>query len=796
MKTITLHPETPVKDIRDLFGIFFEDINHAADGGLYGELIRNRSFEFDPIDHPSYHALTAWYLTDGLSGEIRTEEPIHPNNPHYLHLTAAREGCLENEGYDQGICLEEGASYEFSMYVKGQGILHVMLSEAPNTTMAPADFLTASGGVRHPISDGREFSVSSSAWQKVTHTFKVTKTTHTACLQIIVTAGSDLDVDMISLFPADTFNGRENGLRKDIATALKDLHPKFMRFPGGCLVHDGSLNANDRNSMYRWKNTLGPLEQRPSRRNNWGYNQSLGLGYYEYFCFCEDIGCTPLPVVPGGFNPHKGEGVPMEELDAWIRETLDLIEFANGSAETPMGSLRAKLGHPESFHLRYIGVGNEEIGAGFFERYPRFHEAIRKAYPDIKIINSAGPFAVGDGYDAGWKSAVQNGSDLVDEHYYSSPEWFLAKMHHYDDYDPNGPKVFLGEYASWGNTFYNALTEAAYMTHLEKAPAVALACYAPLLCNTAYRNWTPDLLFFNGHQVVKTANYYVQQLFMHHQGETEIALETEDLEEILHLSDTNRIAGDITIAGNDIEGICSDMVLELPQGAKNLPSLTVRTDNETYVLAEDVDAEEYALEFSFKRNAGRKGLKICFGKKKGEDTCLIWDFGGWDNWDCNIASNVRGRGSVISHRIYHVTDEPYKLRLEVKGRRIKAYVNGVLMNDTVDRLPEIEELYVSASKDSEGNVFLKAVNLTGDDKEVRVRIPGLGGRSCSESASSDSSTADSREALAYGKILQAPLSAENTFEEEVVAPRDFTVPFEQDGFTYAFPAHSVTVFRI
>ena len=255
-----------------------------------------------------------------------------------------------------------------------------------------------------------------------------------------------------------------------------------MRFPGGCLVHDGSLNPEDRNSMYRWKNTIGPVEERPARRNSWGYNQSLGLGFFEYFQFCEDIGAKPLPVLPGGYDPHHQRIVPLNELQPWIQDALDLIEFANGTPEAEWGGIRARMGHEAPFGLEYIGIGNEEVGDAFFERYPFFHRAVREKYPEIKIIGTAGPFSAGSEYEKGWKCAKEYGSDLVDEHYYHTPEWFLANHHRYDNFRAQDPKVFLGEYASWGNTWYNALAEASFMLGLERnAKAVGLACYAPML---------------------------------------------------------------------------------------------------------------------------------------------------------------------------------------------------------------------------------------------------------------------------------------------------------------------------
>ncbi len=765
MKKIILHPEQKTKDTHGLFGIFFEDINHAADGGLYAELVRNRSFEFDPIDNKNYNALTAWSFTEGLKCEVLTASPIHPNNPHNLHVVAEKDGILENKGYNAGICLKDGNEYRFGIYTKGSGCFRVAVTEQSEK------------GEIKAVED-REIKVSSDKWEKTETTLKAVETTYAGRLRLFFTAGTELYIDMVSLFPTETFMGRKNGLRKDLAEALKELHPGFMRFPGGCLVHDGNLNKDARDSMYRWINTIGPVEQRPSRRNNWGYDQTLGLGYYEYFILCEDIGCEPLPVVPGGFNPHRGEGVEIEHIGEYVEEALALIEFANGDENTKMGKVRAELGHPAPFGLKYIGVGNEEIGDGFFERYPYFHKAIREKYPEIRIINSAGPFAVGEGYDAGWRSAVKYGSDLVDEHYYSSPEWFLANMHHYEDFDPKGPKVFLGEYASWGNTFYNALTEAAYMTHLEKAPAVELACYAPLFCNVDYPNWKPDMIFFDGHRSVKTPNYYVQKLFMDHAGEKEIAFDTEDLDEVISLTDENSIRGAITIAGNDVQGVISDIIVKADGKTINVDDINVKPDNKEYNIADIWNAEEYSIEFSFKRTSGRKGLKICLGKKEKENTFILWEFGGWDNWDCNIASIVRGRASTISHRIFHVTDEPYKLRVEVSGRRIKTFVNGEMMNNTVDRLPELEELYVSASRDKDGNLYLKCVNMTGEDKRVMTELKGYSG------------------SVAYGTMLKGGFTDENTFEEEKVKPQSFTITVGDEGFMHSFPAHSICAFKI
>ena len=522
MRQIKVYQNQDYKELGILYGLFFEDINHAADGGLYAEMVQNRSFEYSGMDKEEYHSLTAWEKTEAIEWEVRTEQPMHAEKPHYLHVDSQSGGAVCNTGYNTGFLVEAGKGYDFSMYAGSvEGSISVRVSVEEEDSVCTEGYLEISG----------------KEWKKYELQMKASQTTTCGRLVLTFEAGGTCDLDMISFFPQDTFLGKKGGLRKDIAEALQEMHPKFMRFPGGCLVHDGSLNDHDRNSMYRWKRTLGKVEERPTWCSNWEYNQSLGLGYFEYFCFCEEINVEPVPILPGGFNRHKGVGVPREEINEWVDDALDLIEFANGSDDTVWGKIRKDLGHEAPFHLKYIGIGNEEVGDGFFERYPYFHRAIREKYPEIKIINTAGPFASGESYKAGWRSAKKYSSDLIDEHYYSAPEWFLANMHHYEDYDENGPKVFLGEYASWGNTYYNALVEAAYMTHLERSKVVAMACYAPMLCNVDYVNWKPDMLWFNNHTILKTPNYYVQKLFMENQGTDAVTFETMNLDEVIPLVD-------------------------------------------------------------------------------------------------------------------------------------------------------------------------------------------------------------------------------------------------------------------
>ena len=523
----------------DFYGIFFEDINHAADGGLYGEMIRNRAFEFSPMDNPSYQALTAWKRIEeggaSVSSFVSNKSPFSKRNPNYLILEINKAGTragIKNLGYNSGIAVKENESYNFSCYAKSD---------------KPCEITVSIDNAYGEVITEKSLNITSNEWTEYSFTLTSPVDDFSAVLAVTSNQECKFCLDFVSLFPVKTYKNRKNGMRNDIAEMLADLKPKFMRFPGGCLIHDGTLNSDDRNSMYRWKNTIGAVTDRPSRRNNWRYNQSLGLGYFEYFQFCEDIGAKPLPVLPAGYNPHMEQAVPLDEMQEWIDDALDLIEFANGTADTKWGKIRCDMGHAEPFNLEYLAVGNEEVGQGFWDRYDLFHKAIKEKYPQIKIINSAGPFPQGGEFERGWNNAKKNGSDLVDEHYYTSPEWMLANCHRYDNMPSDGPKVFLGEYASWGNTYYNALIEAAYMTGLENnAHAIGLVCYAPLLCNVDYINWQPDMIWFDNHRVYGSANYYVQKMFMNCTGNNLLDVKHDGFDKPITLG-SDKISGNIEI---------------------------------------------------------------------------------------------------------------------------------------------------------------------------------------------------------------------------------------------------------
>lgn len=759
---------TETASIDDFYGIFFEDINHAADGGLYAEMIRNRAFEFSPMDNPSYQALTAWKKIEeggaAVSAMVSNKSPLSRKNPNYLILniteTGGRAG-IKNLGYNSGIAVKKGESYKFSCCAKSENDCTVTIS-----------IDSAEGEMRAE----KKLRITSREWTKYECMLTSSADDFSAVLAITAEEKCKLYFDFVSLFPEQTYKNRENGLRRDIAEMLEDLTPKFMRFPGGCLIHDGTLNADDRNSMYRWKNTIGDITSRASRRNNWRYNQSLGLGYYEYFLFCEDIGAKPLPVLPAGYNPHMEQAAPLDEMGEWIDDALDLIEFANGASDTKWGKIRTELGHGEPFGLEYIAIGNEEVGKGFWERYDLFHKAIKEKYPDIKIINSAGPFPSGGEYERGWANARKNKSDFVDEHYYTSPEWMLANYHRYDSFSEDDPKVFLGEYASWGNTYYNALCEAAYMTGLENnARVVGLVCYAPLLANTDYVNWQPDMIWFDNHRVYGSANYYVQKMFMNNIGNRLLEVRAEGLD------DTEAIGKPYLTGGIELEADrCSGQVYDISvtdeNGTRKIGGFPL-SDSKRALC--EVTSPDYKVEFTVKRTAGDKGFRLYFAKSD-EKNFIQWFIGGWQNQDTEINAQVSGRGSCLDHNIFSImTGREYRLCLEIKGREIKTYINGQLANTAYDTRPELKNLYYTASRDGE-KTYVKAVN---------VRNTPITAELCLEGMKNIDAEVIS--------LFDCPLDSENSFDEpKCVFPCVSALKTENNKFEYTFPKHSVTVFVI
>jgi len=526
----------------DLFGLFFEDINYAADGGLYAEQVQNRSFEYNPAERREWHPLSYWeYITPGFSYgslNVETSAPVHANNPHYAVLnieyvgtvpenvnrlatqplpasiTTGRPGVgVKNPGFGN-VVTKVGEQYNFSMFAKQLSDnpvdMYISLQDKKGNTLAES-----------------KITINKKDWNKYTASLKLSQGNDSTQIVLTGVNKGKVALDVISLFPENTFRKRLNGLRADLAQMLADVQPKFIRFPGGCLAHGDGLG-----NMYRWKNTIGPIEQRVEQKNLWGYHQTAGLGYFEFFQFCEDIGAKPLPVLPAAVSCQNSGGtwriggtgqqaLPMNEMQEYIQEVLDLIEWANGPVTSTWGSKRAAAGHPASFKLQYVGIGNEDkITPEFEQRFKMIYDAVKAKHPEITVIGTVGPFSSGEDYDKGWKLASQTDVPVVDEHYYSQPEWFISNQYRYDAYNRNASKVYVGEYASWGNKMKNAISEAAYMTALERnGDVVTLASYAPLLAKKGFTQWNPNMIYFDNNKIYPTVNYYVQKLFSTNQGD-------------------------------------------------------------------------------------------------------------------------------------------------------------------------------------------------------------------------------------------------------------------------------------
>jgi alpha-L-arabinofuranosidase len=521
--TLSVQTDKPGAKISPtMWGIFFEDINFGADGGLYAELVKNRSFEFpDPL--MGWTKLNQSAPPEAIS--VQDKNPFDVANPHYVRLRAREEDWsgIGNEGF-RGIGVRAGAKYRLSAFVRsvdgGETLLRVALIGADGAMLADDKI------------KGYERD-----WSKKTVTLRPKATDAKARLQLVLEGTGSVDLDMVSLFPEETWKGRANGLRPDVVQMLADLKPGFMRFPGGCIVEGHTLEGR-----YQWKSTLGKLENRKLIINRWNdefkhrpapdYFQSFGLGFFEFFQLCEDIGAEPLPILNCGMacQFNSGELAPLEQLQPYIQDALDLIEFANGDPNSsPWGRKRAEMGHSRPFNMKLLGVGNEQWGPQYLERYAKFAEKLKAKYPNIQLISSAGPGPADDKFAFAWPKLRELKADIVDEHCYARPDWFLDNTARYDHYDRTGPKVFMGEYAAQSvktvspdnrNNWECALAEAAYLIGLERnADVVVMSSYAPLSAHVDAWQWTPNLIWFDNLRVYGTPNYYVQQLFSRNRGD-------------------------------------------------------------------------------------------------------------------------------------------------------------------------------------------------------------------------------------------------------------------------------------
>ena len=577
-KSLVINTKTTLAPIQPtMWGLFFEDINFAADGGIYAELVKNRSFEF-------YKPMMGWKESEEeYTGQIQIINSQNENNPRFLRLeiVQGKDLSLENEGF-RGMGVVADEHYDFSLLARqaqGETALRIELVDSAGVVIGKSELKNFSG-----------------EWKKYEARLSCSKTQAKARLRLTFTGKSVIEIDMVSLFPEHTWKGRKNGLRADLVQKLADMKPGFLRFPGGCIVEGHELETR-----YQWKKTVGNVDDRKLIVNRWNtefsyrnapdYFQSYGLGFYEYFLLCEDIGASPLPILNCGMacEFNSSELVPLDKLDPYIQDILDLIEFANGATTTKWGKLRADMGHPAPFNLKMVGVGNEQWGTQYIDRLKIFLKVLNEKHPEISFVGGSGPFPEGQDFDYLWTQMRELNVPLVDEHYYKSPEWFLKNASRYDNYDRKGPKVFAGEYAAHDkegkdsesrNTWKSALAEAALMTGLERnADMVYMASYAPLFGNVNAWQWRPDLIWFDNLKSVGTPNYYVQKLFSTNRGTDVVSA----------LVDGKPLAGqDSLYATACMDAATSELIVKLVNVAKKPNLLSLQLDGKQPVGKEFV----------------------------------------------------------------------------------------------------------------------------------------------------------------------------------------------------------------
>ena len=771
--TLTVHADQPGAKINPaMWGIFFEDINLGADGGLYAELVKNRGFEFP-------EAMMGWSKVSPGAAQgklsIETTVPFNAASAHYLHVEsdgAAAFG-VANEGF-RGIGVKAGETYDFSAQVRaveGSPSLGVELVGENGAVLAQTRIENLPG-----------------QWKKLSATLTPSATSPKSHLNVVLEGAGKVDLDIVSLFPQKTWKNRPGGLRADMVQALADLKPGFMRFPGGCIVEGFNL-AN----RYQWKNTIGPVEERKTMINRWNiefkhrltpdYFQSFGLGFFEYFQLCEDIGAEPLPILSCGLacQFNSGEACPLDKLDPFIQDALDLIAFANGPATTEWGAKRAAMGHPAPFNLKMMGVGNENWEQPYLDRYAKFHAALKAQHPEIQLVSSAGPSPADERFKFAWPKLRELKADIVDEHCYANPIWFLSSTHRFDSYDRNGPKVFFGEYAAQSdkivsvenkNNWDCALAEAAYMTGMERnADVVRMASYAPLFAHIDGWQWTPNLIWTDNLRVHGTPNYYVQQLFMHNRGDVVLPVQ---------------LAGDDapTAASGGIElstfkGAAEFKDIVVTAGGKTLCSETTSTPGKRLG---DNSWRDYTLTLKTRKISGPEGFIIRFRDEK-PNTHVQWNLGGWGNTKHGIQSELGVQESIVAQVPGKIeTGRWYDVKIELSGAKITCSLDGKIVQTAEVALPQREGVFASAARDERsGEIILKVANVHATPAIADITL--------------DSVKKIVGEAKAT--TLAAKLSDVNSLDEPLkVSPVESTVTVHDKKFQHTFAPNSFTVLRL
>jgi len=778
--SLTIQVDKPgIKVSPTLYGIFFEEINHAGDGGLYGELVQNRSFENS--DKPD-----CWTLVTEGSGKgeiaIDTNNPMCENNPRSLRLKMSFDGKgqvgVANDGY-WGIAVAKDAQYDLSVALRaGDGFA------------GPVGAALVSTDLKTIYAEAQIEQVDSQ-WK----TYKLTLTSNATDPKARLVIGSwtsgTLWMDMVSLFPHKTFKDRPNGMRLDLAAMLENLHPSFVRFPGGCWVEGETLD----NAM-RWKRTVGEPAQRRNQWNLWQYFSTNGLGFHEYLQLCEDLGAEPLLVINCGMSHQEQREQPKntDGVGEFVQDALDAIEYATGPADGKWGSLRAKAGHPAPFSLKYMEIGNENGGPAYLERYALFYDAIKKKYPQMNLIADY------------WDSSVPTNRpvEIIDEHYYSNPEFFISNADKYDSYDRKGPKVYVGEYAVTQNTgqgnLRGAVGEAAFMTGMERnSDVVLLASYAPLFVNVNDRRWNPDMIQFDSSRVCGIPSYYAQQMFSQNRGDVILPLKLEFPAASVEAKkgaigvgtwitqaeykDIKVTKGDKTLFDEDFSNGSEAWKIVRGQWAVEDGAFQqTSNDSDCFATAGDPSWTDYTLSLKARKLGGNEGFLIIFNAQ-GDNQLMWWNIGGWGNTKHALERRT-GSGNVLFGNDVPggvETDRWYDVRVEVGGQNIRCYLDGKLIHDV--KYPVTQPLYAVAGLSKTGDeVILKVANASQTAQETDIHLAGT-----DKVLPSGTAIVLSSEKPTDENTLQNPTKVSPVTQQIQDAAKDFK---------YTFPADSVTVLRL
>lgn len=686
----------------DLWGLFLEDINYALDGGLNADLVRNGDFEASPADAPGWHALTGWHAPTPERVQVRSDAPLSTANAAFIRLTATEgPASLVNAGYDPAGMLVEPGSYRLRLAARTvvAGTAHALLVAADTRAepVASAPLALADPGP---------------GWTWVEADLQVAERQRVQ-LELHVASGV-VDVDLLEL-RALSADGAPLTFRPDLVDALAALRPAFVRFPGGCVAHGYGLD-----NIYHWKATIGPREQRRSMPNPWGYHQSMQIGYHEYFLLCEALGASPMPVVAAGVCcqnvPGGPQAIPAQRMPQYIQDVLDLVEYANGAADTRWGAVRAAAGHPEPFGLRYLGLGNEDVvDAQFEDRFAQIFDVVQRTHPEVTIIGTLGPKPYGPDYENGWDLARRLQVPMVDEHSYRTPRWLLQNVERFDDYERPGPLVYLGEWAARTSTVRSAVAEAAYMVGVERnSDVVRLASYAPLLARVGHTQWVPDLLYFNDEEVLPSVSYHVQRMFAEHRGDEVLGCAVEG-------------------APLRSQPMPSMAVVELRSPGATTCFSEIRVGGQSRADVEVGPQDRHTLA------GGGEELELLATRLDGGEGFIV----GWGDHDTGTVHEMRvgewrNRALTLSRRDDDVSDEidgphPYagvqtgigvRLRVRIEGARVQVWVDGELVHDVLDDVRDWPELVVGAT--SRGpDTLLTLVSAAEVERQVAIQGEGV-----------------------------------------------------------------------